>query len=169
MPHSHPKLSEAAVIQGPVVVTSPSETVSQAIERMRSKAIHHLVVIERGAVSGVVSDRDIFEKAIAPGGATLRADLTVADVMVPLADAVLEDTSLAQVLALMWSHRVSGLPVVRANGEVGIVTETDLLRALIRQLEEEAHPIDDAVARGQVALANPLVQSAMRLIAEAGI
>ena len=169
MLRSHPKLSEASLIQGPVVTTSPSQPVSGAIERMRSNAIHHLVVVEGGEVRGILSARDVFEKAIAPGGATLRGELAVSEVMVALTEAVTEETSLREALALMWSNRVTGLPVVRADGQVGIVTETDLLRALARQLGDDEHPIEDAVARGQVALANPLVQSAMRLLAEAGI
>src|SRR5207253_2174266 len=67
------------------------------------------------------------------------------------------DDSLAAALDAMALCRVSALPVTREGKLAGIVTETDLLRALSRLLET-AEPLTDLERRGFVALANPLVQ-----------
>ena len=55
--------------------------------------------------------------------------MNVADVMTHTVISVTPDTPIAEVAGLMLQHRISGLPVVDANGAVvGIVTEGDLLR-----------------------------------------
>jgi CBS domain-containing protein len=48
---------------------------------------------------------------------------------------VAPDTLLVQAAALMRDHKIGGLPVVENGHLVGILSETDLLSALIRLLE----------------------------------
>ena len=54
--------------------------------------------------------------------------MKVADVMSRDVIVVRPETAVPEIARLMWGHRVSGLPVVDADGDlVGIVTELDLL------------------------------------------
>ena len=58
-----------------------------------------------------------------------RFAMKVGDVMTMGAATVRPDASLAQAAKLMIDHRISGLPVVDADGKlIGIVTEHDFLR-----------------------------------------
>jgi CBS domain-containing protein len=55
--------------------------------------------------------------------------MQVADIMTRRPLSVASDTTIAETARMMLAHRISGLPVTRANGEIlGIVTEGDLLR-----------------------------------------
>ncbi len=54
--------------------------------------------------------------------------MQASDIMTPEVVTVGRDTSLADVIRLMLTHRISGLPVVEAGTVVGIVSEGDLLR-----------------------------------------
>lgn len=54
--------------------------------------------------------------------------LKVKDVMTPTVVVIREDTPFKEIVRLMHEHRVSGLPVLDAEGRlIGIVTEADLL------------------------------------------
>src|SRR5262249_7156773 len=56
---------------------------------------------------------------------------SVSDVMTPLVVTVGEDTPLSDIVDLMERRRIKRVPVVRRGKLVGIVTRTDLLRALL--------------------------------------
>lgn len=51
--------------------------------------------------------------------------------------AVSPDTPLAEAAALMRDRKIGGLPVVDGECLVGIISETDMLDALIRLLEDK--------------------------------
>jgi len=55
--------------------------------------------------------------------------MQVSEIMTPRPLSVAPDTTIVETARMMLAHRISGLPVTRANGEVvGVVTEGDLLR-----------------------------------------
>ena len=61
---------------------------------------------------------------------TRAQDVRVADCMAPKPIVVLADASLSDAVRLMDEHRVHGLPVIDAMGQlVGVVSQTDLARA----------------------------------------
>src|SRR5713101_343154 len=58
-----------------------------------------------------------------------RLAMNVSDIMTSPVISVARETSIAEAARLLLEHRISGLPVVDAEGAVvGIVTEGDLLR-----------------------------------------
>lgn len=62
--------------------------------------------------------------------------MTAKDIMRSPAIAISQDASLREAVGLLSSARVSGLPVVDAQGElVGMVTEHDVIRALLPTYE----------------------------------
>ena len=46
---------------------------------------------------------------------------------------VTPSTAVRDAAKLLLKHRIGGLPVVRGDSLVGIITETDILRAFIEQ------------------------------------
>jgi CBS domain-containing protein len=99
--------------------------------------IRHLPVLQGGKLVGVVSQRDLLAhsltKALDFEAAHRRAFLRsvdVAEAMTRDVIAVAPDTPIEEAARLLLRHRIGCLPVVERDGApVGLVTETDLIRA----------------------------------------
>jgi acetoin utilization protein AcuB len=112
-----------------VNVLEPAE---RAWHRMRDRRIHHLVVVDRGKVLGIVSDRDMGGER----GSALRRGQTVADRMTPFAVTATPKTTIRQAANLLRGYAIGCLPVVEPGGRlVGIVTVSDLLGLIGRGAE----------------------------------
>lgn len=101
-----------------------SQPIIEAARLMRTADTGVLVVTADGAVSGVVTDRDITVRAVAEGRdvqTTPVAEVTSTDV-----ESVGPDASLAQVVQTMRSRAVRRIPVVEGGRVVGIVSIGDL-------------------------------------------
>jgi acetoin utilization protein AcuB len=121
------------VMSSDIKTIEPDATVGEARDLMRAERIHHLLVLDRRQVVGVVSDRDL-------GGR--RSDASViADVMSAQVVTAAPDTSIRQAANLMRGHGIGCLAVVDGNKPVGIVTTTDLLELIGRGVER---PIERA-------------------------
>ena len=90
---------------------------------------------------------------IASSGIELKKELTAKDIMEADPVTVTPDTTLKEVANLLFKHRISGLPVVNAEGDVlGEITNRDLIRAAMPDykslitnlaLSYEAEPFED--------------------------
>ncbi len=106
---------------------------------LRERHIRHLPVVDRGTLVGVVTDRDL--KEAAPSGATtldvyemnyLLLKMKVRDLIKRAPITVRPTTSVEEAARLMHDHKIGCLPVVDDAGMlVGLITETDLLRAIV--------------------------------------
>jgi len=166
-------ITDAVPVPIRVVVVPPATKLPAALQLMRERRIHHLVVGELERVMGVVSDRNLFERGLTgTDELCLSRTATVESVMCRLDHTITEHSDLREAIHLMRALDCSALPLVRDGHPIGIVTETDLLRLLELALgrdEATGNPAEQAADRGLVALSNPLVQNLMFLLAEAGI
>jgi acetoin utilization protein AcuB len=128
----------------------PEAPVETAVAVMRERGVRHLPVVnERGALIGIVTDRDLrsamFGSALVEHlplehGRRLRAlaatlnDVRVSHVMTWEAVTTRPDAPVAQAAAIMADRRIGSLPVVEDGRLVGIVTEHDALKALAATL-----------------------------------
>ncbi|HTK91800.1 MAG TPA: CBS domain-containing protein [Verrucomicrobiae bacterium] len=129
------ELMTAAVISAP-----PSMPMVEARSLMAKERIRHLPVIAPGGeLLGIVTDRDV--RLNLPSQATslsiwelnhLLSKLTVEEVMTRAVITVGPDRPARDAAQLMVDHQIGALPVEQSGRLVGIVTETDLLRAFIR-------------------------------------
>ena len=128
-----------------------SDSAHTAVGRMLAKKIRHLPVVDaRGALVGVVTDRDLRHYLFSPGvfkalgsvsaDAVLKA-ATVNDVMSRPAISVGPDDDLETAVNIMLEHRIGSLPVVDQARVVGIITETDLLRRIVTACSRECEEI----------------------------
>jgi len=116
--------------------------VSEALRFLREHKIRHLPVTEKGALKGVVTDRDI-KLMLGPDFAYPSAkELTVRDVMVEDCYVVDLGTPLHAVLRHMAEHRLGSALVTRQGKLAGVFTTTDACRAFADHLEGGA-PTDD--------------------------
>ena len=121
------------------LVTTPSETsVPEAQARLTQEGIRHLLVTgEGGELLGIVTDRDIRLNLPSPATSLsvwemkgLLDRLTVGEIMTKAVITVGPRREVGEAAVLMLEHKIGALPVLEDGRLVGIVTETDLLRAL---------------------------------------
>ena len=113
--------------------------VLEARQIMLGKRIRHLLVTDGAKLAGMVTDRDIRLNLPSPATSLsvweinyLLARLTVESVMTKALVTVSPGWDPRDAAVLMLDHKIGALPVVD-NGElVGIITETDLLRAFVK-------------------------------------
>ena len=127
------------------ISVSPSTSVSEARELMQRKRIRHLLVLEEGRLVGIVTDRDIRLNLPSPATSLsvwevkyLLDKLTVERAMTRPVVTIAPDRSVGEAVRLMLEHKIGALPVTEGARVVGIITETDLLRAFAQVLEEPA-------------------------------
>jgi acetoin utilization protein AcuB len=128
------------LMTGALITARPDMPVLDARHLMVEKRIRHLVVTdERGELAGIITDRDI--RLNLPSQATslsvwemnyLLTRLTVGKVMTAAVITVGPDRDARDAAQLMLDHRIGALPVVDGGRPIGIVTETDLLRAFVK-------------------------------------
>jgi len=105
----------------------------KASEIMKEKDLHHIPVVnEIDKIVGILTLRDLKIAAVHFG----EAHVEVSEVMHSPVVTVAPGEPLAEAAKQMVDNRIGGLPVLDANDRiVGMLSETDLLRALIDQLE----------------------------------
>jgi acetoin utilization protein AcuB len=126
------------LITGPPITIPPETPVLEARRVMQARAIRHLLVVEDGRLAGIVTDRDI--RLNMPSPATtlsvwevnyLLARLTVGEVMTKSVIVVDPDRPAHEAAALLLAEKIGALPVVDGEQLVGIVTESDFVRAFV--------------------------------------
>ena len=113
--------------------------VLEARQIMLSKRIRHLLVTDGPKLAGMVTDRDIRLNLPSPATSLsvweinyLLARLTVESVMTKALVTVSPGWDPRDAAVLMLDHKIGALPVVDNGDLVGIITETDLLRAFVK-------------------------------------
>ena len=122
-------------------LTVPPETgIAAAARKMRDNRVSSLMVTEGDTVAGIVTTRDLTNKALAEGlphDTPVRAVMTANPVTLPPSALV------SDVLHAMVERRITHMPVVEGGKLVGMLTQTDLTRfqatssaALIQDIAE---------------------------------
>ncbi len=127
------------------VTVAPLAPLGVALGLMREREIRHLPVVDDGErLVGMLTDRDLRQAALARFHALRDAerDLLVQDVMTWAVVTTTPDTPVAHAAAAMYQRRIGSLPVVESGRLVGILTERDLLRALMREFPARAAAVE---------------------------
>ena len=126
----------------PVITVSPETSMPEAFDRMHKEHIRRLPVVNKaGELVGIVAEADLL-KASPSEGTTLSIHemkyllgrITVAELMSKPVITVTEDTPLEEAARTMVDCEIGGLPVVRGDEVVGIITETTLFRIFMELL-----------------------------------
>jgi CBS domain-containing protein len=108
-----------------VRTASPSQSLAEAAQLMKSDDVGSIAIVEEGRLVGIVTDRDIAIRAVAEG--VDPSAVTIAEVASRDLVTVEPDLDLDEALALMARHQVRRLPVVEEDGRlVGILAQADV-------------------------------------------
>ncbi|MDO9015387.1 MAG: chemotaxis protein CheB [Deltaproteobacteria bacterium] len=123
MSASHP-VTIAAIMARQSVTVGREQTLAEAHDLMREGSLVVLPVLDRGALVGVVSrrDLDLLEPIVEP------ASLVVADAMTRDVCAVPPDELIERVVARMSDDELGCVVVMDAGEVVGVLTSMDALR-----------------------------------------
>ena len=121
---------------------APTDTVRTALQLMADKDLGLVVVMEKGRLAGVLSERDCARRVLLAGKS---ADATaVSDIMVRQVVTVDVSFAFADCLRLMHQHRIRHLVVTDKGTAVAVVSIRDLLNEsvnhhskIIAELERE--------------------------------
>ena len=119
-------------------------TVGDAWRLMRARKIRHVPVLDdKRRLVGIVTDRDLRQAVLEPwaeervgDAANVLSGTPVERVMTWGVVTVAPDAEIRQAAHIMREQRIGALPVVRAGRVVGMLTATDLVRAVIDLLSE---------------------------------
>jgi acetoin utilization protein AcuB len=124
------------------VLAAPDLSISEALNLMKRERVRRLPIIDKqGKLIGIVSDKDLLHASPSPATSLsvweityLLGKIKVEDVMTRQVITVTEDTPLEDAARIMADNKIGGLPVVRGDAVVGIITETDLFKIFLELL-----------------------------------
>jgi acetoin utilization protein AcuB len=130
-----------------LVTLSPEASVAEALTLCRERRIRHIPILEEGRLVGIVSDRDLRDASPALGDAQRASALQkirVGDVMTREVSTADPQDSIENLAQEMYEFKIGSLPVVAEGPMVdeglvavaeeelmGIVTSSDVMRALV--------------------------------------
>lgn len=117
-------------------------SINEALELMRKEKVRRFPVVDKNEkLVGIVLEKDLLYASPSPATTlsvfeihTLLAKISVRDVMTQDVVTITEDTPLEEAARIMADNQIGGLPVMRGDELVGIVTETDLFKLFLEML-----------------------------------
>ena len=119
------------------------ETVYKAIRLMSDTQIGAVLVVEKGKVIGIFTERDYFMRVEVEGLPSKETSLR--DVMTDKMYSVTTETSIQQCLALMIQHHIRHLPVVENENLIGIISMRDAVAAVLHECYGEIQGLEGYV------------------------
>jgi CBS domain-containing protein len=111
----------------------PEDTVYEALKVLAEHEAGALMVMDRGRLVGILSERDYTRKVALEGRNS--KETTVADIMTRNVQVVSPRTDTRECMALMSRHRIRHLPVVDGSTVLGMISIRDILDDIIAEDE----------------------------------
>jgi CBS domain-containing protein len=127
-----------------VFAIGPEAPVLDAIRLMAEKRIGALLVMEAGALAGIVSERDYARKVVLQGRSS--RETPVRDIMTADVVSVRLDDSVERCMGLVTERRIRHLPVLENGHVVGVVSIGDLVKAVIEDQQVELDQLQRYIA-----------------------
>lgn len=132
-------MNVADVMSRRLITVGLDETLTQVQALFSDHRCHHVLVVDRGHLRGVISDRDVLQRVSCFAGTLAeqrRDEETLAvkahQLMSRQIVTATEEMSVDDAARILLERGISCLPIVAANGRLaGVLTWRDLLRALV--------------------------------------
>jgi CBS domain-containing protein len=123
---------------------APQDSVLHAIETMATRHVGALLVMQEGALLGIISERDYARKVILKNRSS--HDTPVSDIMSSPAVSVTPDDTVHHCMQLMTDGRFRHLPVVKSGRVVGMLSIGDLVKAVIQEQSQHIEQLERYIA-----------------------
>ena len=136
-------------MSSPVITVHPDTPMEEALNIMHHERVRRLPVVDnRGKLIGIVSERQLLKEH--PSEATtlsiweqrdMLRKITIKKLMTPNVFTVTEDTTFEEAAKIMAEEGISGLPVMRGDKLVGMITEKDVFKIFLELMGSYEHGI----------------------------
>lgn len=135
--------------KGSEIISVPSTaTVAEAVDVLHARRIGAVVVSDDGTTAaGILSERDVVRLLADTGPSALTRPVTTA--MTKTVHTCRPEATVDELMAMMTTHRIRHLPVVRDDEMVGIVSIGDVVKHRVIELSQEAQALHDYVTSGR--------------------
>jgi CBS domain-containing protein len=129
------KTVQQLLMQQPLALWSiaPDDTVFNALKIMAEARVSGLLVMDKGKLIGILTERDYARKIALEGKSS--KDARVRDIMTSEIICVRSETTNEECMALMSSRNIRHLPVVNGSEVIGMLSMPDLLADIISERE----------------------------------
>lgn len=127
-----------------VFAVTPADSVLHSIEMMATLHVGALLVMQKNALLGIVSERDYARKVILKNRSS--HDTAVADIMTSPAVTVTPQDTVHHCMQLMTEGRFRHLPVVESGRVVGMLSIGDLVKAVIEEQSTKIEQLERYIA-----------------------
>ena len=121
-------------MSAPAVVASASMGGPEALALMEERKLRRLPVVENRRLVGIITRGDLLQALGLYPTMWRRLDVKVSDAMKTNPVTVTSGETLEGAAQLMLDHKIGGIPVVEEGVPVGMITESDIFRALCKIL-----------------------------------
>lgn len=128
------------------ITISPDTSLHDALRIMREEKVRRLPVLDKkGKLVGIVLEKDLLYASPSPATSLsvyelnyLVSKIKIADLMTTDVITVCEDCPLEEAARIMVDNNIGGLPVMRGDKLVGMITESDLFKVFLELLGARA-------------------------------
>jgi CBS domain-containing protein len=111
--------------------TGPEITAFKALEKMAQQNVGALLVVDKGKLVGIFSERDYARKVILKGKSS--KETTVGELMTQEVFYASPEDTLHESMALMTAKHIRHMPVLKDDQLIGIVTLGDVVKQIISE------------------------------------
>ncbi len=138
------KVKELLSIKGLECFSITSDqTLFDAAKQMAECNIGALLVMDKGSLAGIVTERDIVKTTA--NEKTACKDVKIKSAMSTNLLVVKPGDDLDYVMAIMIQNNIRHTPVVEESGLVGLLSMRDVVRVLVKNLKAENHYLKDMI------------------------
>jgi len=116
---------------GDVYAVSPEANVLEAMKLMADKNTGAMMVMERGKVEGILSERDCVRRLELHGRKP--SETPVKDIMTSKVLYVQANQTLEECVAIMIDKNIRHMPVFEGNELIGLISARDALKEMVDQ------------------------------------
>ncbi len=132
-----------------MITVKPDDSVADAARLMAQNQVGAVLVVEGGAMKGIVSERDVVTRVVAEGKDP--AATKISEIATEAVVGVDVNTHVRKCAELQSAMGVRHLPVTEHGAPVGILSSRDFLAYVVEGLEQVIDKIgyEDALGKGE--------------------